>query len=160
MMAEDFQDFSEAVAEGGVFDGGDGFDAPIEVAVHPVGGADVKLFVAVVEEVIDAGVFEETAQDAVDGDVFGHAFDAGPEAAESADDELDFDAGAGGGIELVDDLGVLQRVHLRGDSRRAAGAGVFCFAADFEGEAVAHVDRGHQQLAVIALQRAAGEVVE
>ena len=158
--AHAFEDFAEAFAQGRGFDGGDGFDAPVEVAVHPVGGADEEFLVAAVEEMIDAGMLEESAEDADDADVFGQSRDAGAQAAEAADDEVDFHAGLRGGVERLDDFRVLEGVHLGDDAGFAAGRGRARPRGGFSGETLAHVDRRDEQLAVIALERTAGEVVE
>ncbi len=71
-------------------------------------------------------------------DVVGHSRDAGAEAAEAADEELDFHAGLGGGVEASDDFRVLQGVHLGDDAGLFAGAGVLDLAADLEDETLAH----------------------
>src|SRR5690242_21953597 len=77
-----------------------------------------------VSEAGDAAVLEETADDAFHMDVLGEAAHAGTEAANAANDQLDFDAGMRGAIEMIDHRRVDQRVELRPDMRRAAGAGM------------------------------------
>ena len=57
----DIKHFDEAVTQVGGENGGDGFDAAVEVTTHPVGGAHEDFGFAVVAEVPDTGVFEETA---------------------------------------------------------------------------------------------------
>jgi len=45
-----------------VGNGRDGFHAPVQIALHPVGRTDEKLRIAFVFEAIDATVFQEAAQ--------------------------------------------------------------------------------------------------
>lgn len=65
----DIEHFNQAVAQVGGEDGRDGFDAAVEVAAHPVGRAHEDFGVAVVAEVPDAGVLEETVYNTGDTDV-------------------------------------------------------------------------------------------
>ena len=65
----DIKHFDEAVTQVGGENGGDGFDAAIEVTTHPVGGAHEDFGFAVVAEVPDAGVREETVYNTGDTDV-------------------------------------------------------------------------------------------
>ena len=70
------------------------FDAPVEVARHPVGRADVDLRCGVrqlvsVGEAPQPAMFEEPADDRLDVDILGKAGNAGPQAADAADDEVD-----------------------------------------------------------------------
>ena len=153
----DVEHFVEAGLQSEVFDGDGGFDAVVEVAAHPIGGTDVELLLAVVEEVEDAGVFKEAANDGDDADVFREAGNLGAEAAESAHDEIDFDAGGGGFVEGVDDFGVFESVHFGDDPGGFSGGGVFGFTGDHGEEAGAHGDGGDEKFAVITLEGAAGE---
>lgn len=65
----DIEHFNQAVAQVGGEDGRDGFDAAVEVTTHPVGRAHEDFGVAVVAEVPDAGVLEETVYNTGDTDV-------------------------------------------------------------------------------------------
>ena len=65
----DIKHFAEAVTQVGGENGGDGFDAAVEVTTHPVGGAHEDFGFAVVAEVPDTGVFEETVYNTGDTDV-------------------------------------------------------------------------------------------
>ena len=65
----DIKHFDQAVTQVGGKNGGDGFDAAVEVTTHPVGGAHEDFGFAVVAEVPDAGVFEETVYNTGDTDV-------------------------------------------------------------------------------------------
>ena len=68
-------------------------DAAAEVARHPVGRGEEDLGLVVVLEVGDPRVLEELVDDADDPDVLGDARNAGPEAADAADDQVDADPG-------------------------------------------------------------------
>ena len=82
--------------------GGD-FDAAEEVAPHPVGAGDEGVVRAVVVEAVHARVFELSADNGADADVFGQAFDAGAQGTHAAHDEVDLHACAAGAVEGVDD---------------------------------------------------------
>ena len=65
----DIKHFDQAVTQVGGKNGGDGFDAAVEVTTHPVGGAHEDFGFAVVAEVPDTGVFEETVYNTGDTNV-------------------------------------------------------------------------------------------
>ena len=73
--------------ERGVEHGGGGFDAVEEVASHPVGAGDKGVVCAVVVEAVHARVFELSADDGADTDVFGQAFDAKTQDTHASHDE-------------------------------------------------------------------------
>ena len=89
-----FEDADESAFEGGLGDGDHQLDAFFEVAGHPIGGGDVDFRIAALEEMEDAGVFEEAIDYGNDFDVFRMFRIAGFEAADAADVEFDFNAGA------------------------------------------------------------------
>src|SRR5262249_59731804 len=66
-------------------------------------------------EADDAGMFEETADDALDADVVGEAGYARPQTADTAHDEVDLDAGLRGAVERVDQLLIHDLVELDPD---------------------------------------------
>src|SRR5690349_20359760 len=84
---------TEGLAVPGILDRGDRFDAPVEIAGHPVGRADVDLLVAAVQEVERARVLQESPYDADHPDRAAHAGEPRAQAADSADDEIDWDTG-------------------------------------------------------------------
>src|SRR6266852_2816758 len=101
-------------------------DPAIEVARHEVGGGNVHRSLRVRQrmagpEAIDPAMLEEAADDRFDPDAIGEPGHAGPQATDTAHDEIDLDAGARGGVERVDDLRVDQRIHLHPDCRRTPG---------------------------------------
>ena len=65
----DIKHFDEAVTQVGGKNGGDGFDAAVEVTAHPVGRAYEYFGGAVVAEVPAAGVFEEAIHNTGDTDI-------------------------------------------------------------------------------------------
>src|SRR5678816_354937 len=79
----------------------DGLHSSIEVARHPVGRADIELFVAAVGEVPQPRMLEETADDADDANAIADIGNARTEAADAAHDQIDCDARLRGAIELV-----------------------------------------------------------
>ena len=155
---EDF--VAEPGAEVRVFDGEDDFAAFEEVAGEPVGAAAVDLLLAAVLEVEDAAVFEKTADDGADADVFAEAFMPGAQGRHAADDEVDLHSGFGSGVEGFDDAGLEQGVHLGDDLRGLAGGGVFGLAMDEANEGLGEGERGDEQRLVVVGFGVRGEVAE
>ena len=54
------------------------FDAPEEVAVHPIGTGEEDSIIAVVQEVKDSTMFEKPADDRPHSDMFRQSRDTGP----------------------------------------------------------------------------------
>src|SRR5262245_27181839 len=155
------QDFADdAFFDPFVFDREEDFDPAVEIAVHEVGAAQIDLFIAAVDEAIDAGMFEEAADDAADADRLAAAGPAGAQTAYAADDQVDGHALARGRVHLLDHRRVGHAVELGDDSGGASGLEVRNFAADHLGDRFAQVDRSDQQLAVLLLARVPGQVVE
>src|SRR5499426_958277 len=150
----------DALLDPFVFDREEDFDAAVEVAVHEVGAAQVDLFIAAVDEAIDAGMFEEAPDDAADADRLAAAGPAGAQAADAADDQVYRHALARGRVHFLDHRRVGHAVELGDDSGGASGLEVGDFAADHLGDRFAQVDRRDQQLAVALLTRVSGQVVE
>ena len=105
-------------------------------------------------------MLEEPAEDADDADVRRSPRELRAEAADAADDEVDFDAGLGGPVERLDRLGIDERVHLGDDAGRAPRARMDGLALDERQHVLAHPGRRHDQLAILALAREAGQRVE
>src|ERR1043166_7561462 len=135
-------------------------DAPIEVAFHHVGAADVHLLVPAVLEPEDARVFQEAADDRAHADVIADAGDAGTQAADAADDHVDLHARLRGAVEHTNHLVVGDRVYLEDDPRRAARFRMLGFAVDQLAETRAQIHRRDEHAAVFLLTRIAGQVVE
>src|ERR1041384_6006413 len=123
------QDFyTQILFERGRADRRDDFDAAVEIAVHPVGAADIDFRRAVVRKVIDATMFEEAPDDAQDVDAFGESGNAGAQSADAAHDEIDADARLRCFVKRADDADVGQAVDLGNDACAPAGARVISFA--------------------------------
>src|SRR5271170_7409853 len=73
---------AEVADQFGFADGEDDLDSAVEVSRHEVGAAEVNFFLGCVPEIVDAAVFEETADDAGYFYVFAYAFDSGAQAAD------------------------------------------------------------------------------
>ena len=136
-----------------------------QVAVHPVGRADVELAVERVvrgrREVEDPRVLEEPADDRTNADVLAEPGDARPEPAEPADDQVDRHAGA---RRLVQRRDRSSRPPAGSSSRRCAPAGprALCSAS----RAISSRNRGRMVAGATSSfwksrgSRAAGQVVE
>src|SRR5438477_574670 len=77
-------------------------DAVVEVPGHPVRGGEKVLLVASVQEIVDARVLEEAIDDRDDADPLGQTGQAGPEAADPPDDQVDVHAGPARRAQLLD----------------------------------------------------------
>ena len=153
----ELEDLVEPGAQAAVGDAQHRLDAPVEVARHEVGRADDVLGVVVagLAEAEDPRVLEVATDDRPHGDVLGQAGHAGAQAADAAHDEVDPRARRRRRVELVDHLGVDERVDLHRDL--AAGLRL---PADELAQLVAQVHRRDEQPAVLARPAVAGEVVE
>jgi len=144
----------------GVENGEDHLDAAMEIAGHKIGAAEVDEWITVVVKDIDAAVFEETVDDAADADVFAEAGDAGPEAADPANDHVDGDALLRGGVEGVGDLLVDEGVDLDEDAGLATRALVSPLAVDHFNQAGSKVERGDEEFIEVGGFRHPGEDVK
>ncbi len=99
----------------GIFDGEDRLDAPVEVAFHQVGAAEVGPTgpCAAVTEVVDPAMLQEASHHADHPDRVAPAGHARSQAADPTHDEVDPHAGTGGGVEATNDLLVDEGVHLK-----------------------------------------------
>ena len=88
----------------------------LEVAAEQVARADEHALIFPFAEGVDARVLKPAAYDACDRDVLRHALDAGAQAADAADKELDLYASLGALDELFHHVFVIQGVDLDGDA--------------------------------------------
>ena len=77
-----------AGAELGRLDGKSDLDAPEKIPVHPIGARAVHFGIAAVPELVHARMLEEPADDRAHLDSIGHPRHTGPQAANSAHDEI------------------------------------------------------------------------
>src|SRR5262249_33364205 len=98
--------------ERGILNGRDDFDAMVEVARHQIGAADVERAPLRRLEDEETAVLEEAAENATDGDVRAELGDSRAYGADTAHEEVDFRAGLRRGVELVDQFGMGEAVHL------------------------------------------------
>src|SRR3984957_16264299 len=105
-------------------------------------------------------MFEEAADDGAHLDPLGYARHAGPQAAQTAHDEVDIDAGARSSVQSLDDDGLGERVKLRDDAGGLAGFGVGAFALDAGEQRLMQAERRMQQLAQARHARESGQLQE
>src|SRR5262249_54378709 len=113
--------------------------APIEIARHHVGGADIdegprRRQAVAGAEAVDAAVLQETADDALCTDVLRQSGHARSQAADAAHDEVDLHAGLTRLVQRIDDLRIDQRVELHPDGALAPGLGMGDLVADVRQE--------------------------
>ena len=94
----------------------------LQVALHGIGRGDEILLVSAVAEIVDAGVLQKSPDDADHADIFGQAGDPGTQPAGVAHDQVDLHPGHGGPVERLDDIAILQGVHLELDQASAVFA--------------------------------------
>ena len=130
------------------------------VARHEVRAGAPYLGLAVVVEVEHPGVFEEATDHRAHPDIFGDAGQARAQAAHAADDQVALDAGLGGAVERLDQLGFGQRVALDDDMGALALARVACLPLDHFDDPFVQGEGGVQQLLDLAGAAHAGQLLE
>ena len=99
--------------QGLVLRGGNGgayFHPAFQVALHEIGGTDIVFFVAVIFKIKNPGMFEKSADQGNDPDVFRQAFNARAQTAGVTDNEIDMDSGLGGAVQGFDDISIDQGI--------------------------------------------------
>src|SRR3990172_4611424 len=110
VTAHHCEHLSDACLGGRVLDGGHGLDAPVEVALHEIGRADVVALPVALAETEHARVLQVAAHDGADPDRLAVAGHARLQGAHAPDDEVDGYAGLAGPIGEEGHV----RVHARG----------------------------------------------
>src|ERR1700678_73631 len=104
----------------------DDLDALGQIAEHPVRRSDkefaLQRIVRTSGEVEDTRVFQKAPDNGPDPNVFGAAWDARTKAAESANDQIDLFSGRGSLARSLDQLRILDLIHLGDDARRKIGS--------------------------------------
>src|SRR4029453_13359114 len=134
--------------------------APVEVAVHEVGRADVPVRQAAVLEAPDPRVLEERTDDRSDRDVLGDPLEPWQQGAAGPTDDLDPDAVLRSAVERVDRLLVDDRVHLQHDPSVVPTRGVADLPVDELEEARPEAVRRDEQPPEVTLAGQAGQDVE
>ena len=120
----EIEDFDHALAKSDIANREHDFDPFVEVAGHPVGGAEIEIRLAAIFEIEDAAVLEEAPDETAYADTMAEASDARPESAGAANNEIDLDADARGAIESLDDGLIEQGVDLGDDARGTVASGM------------------------------------
>ncbi len=150
---------------GGVLDGHERLNAPIEVSGHPIGGGNEDLGFAgrhglAVGKGDDPGVLQIASDDTLDTDVFGKPRNAGPQAANPPHHQIDLHPGAAGVIESVNDFRMHQRVHLGPDGGGFSRASVLRLGADKAQQFLLQTDRRIAEFFELGRLGIAGDVIE
>ena len=104
--------FEELSPKFKIEDGKNDFDSAVKIAWHEIGTAQIDMRVSTVGKNIDAAVFEKTVDDTLDGDVLTEAWNPRAQAANSADQKLDWDPFLGGLVEGLNNFFVYKSVGL------------------------------------------------
>lgn len=152
--------FYKLVTKGGVENGKDDFDAAMEVAGHQIGAAKVDDGIASIGKNVDTAVFKVAIDNAANVDVFAQARDAGAEAADAANEELDGDTFLGAGVERLDDFGIDEGVGFDENSGRSTGAVMRRFAVNIFEEAGDKIEGGDEEFIKVGGLGHAGEDIE
>src|SRR5580704_4787659 len=126
----DVEHRAQFLAQLRILDRRDDLDPAFQIALHAIGGTDEIFFSAAVAEVVDAPVFEESADDAHDTHGFRQPRDSRPQPARVADYQLDLHSRLRRPIERSRDIHVLERVHLELDQSGSRGRAGFDLALD------------------------------
>src|SRR6516164_9259604 len=109
---------------------------------------------------VDARVLEEPADQRLDANIVGKAWDARPQTANSAYHDIDLDAFATGGVESVDDLRIDERIAFDPDLRRLAQSRVVDFIGDIAQQCFLERDRRNRHLLEAVRLGIAGDEIE
>lgn len=123
-------------------------------------GGEQVFRIAGVLEAEDPRVLEVVVDDGDDADVLGETAQLGAQAADAAHDQVNPHARRAGRIQLLDELGVGEAVHLRDDTAPPAGARMLGFPADALDEPIAQGARREQEVMESVRPRVAGEQIE
>ena len=113
------------------------FDAPEKISRHPIGAGEEDLWAAGIFKIINPAVFEKSADDADDANIFAQAGNFRAQTTDAADDQIDLHAGAGSFVKFLDDLLIDERIEFRDHAGRFACPSVIAFALDQPDEAAA-----------------------
>ena len=105
-------------------------------------------------------MLEVLAHDRSDGYALTHAGDAGPERADTTDDQVDSTPRLRSRIESGDTRRVHERVEFQDDACGPTGTGVVRLSLDHVQYPVAQVHRGHDEAPEVPLPRQPGQDVE
>ena len=100
-------------------DGKNDFDSAVKIAWHKIGAAQIDVRVSTVGKNINAAVFEKTINDTLNGDVLTEAWNPWAQAANPADQKLDWDPFLGGLVEGLNNFFVYKSVGLNENTGRA-----------------------------------------
>src|SRR5262249_32757651 len=131
----------------GILDRCDDLDAMVEVARHQVGAAYVEGAPVRRLEDEEATVFEKAAENAADPNVRAQLGNARTQGADAADEQVDLRARLRRRVELVDQLGMREAVHLDPDVRLLAVSRGVGNGADLLHQTLAQRERRDEQLA-------------
>ena len=106
------------------------FDAAVEIARHEIGAPKIDVGITPVMKDIDAAMFEETIDNASNGDVITEARNAGAEATDATNEELDGDALLGRLVEGVNNFFIHEGVGFDEDACGPTCAVVGAFAVN------------------------------
>jgi hypothetical protein len=121
-------DLEELAAKFDIENGENDFDSAVEITRHEIGTAEVNMGISGVVKNVDATVFEETIDDTSNGDVITEARNAGAEATDATNEELDGDALLGRLVEGVNNLFIHKGVGFNKNTRGSSCAVVSALA--------------------------------
>jgi len=153
------------VMHGRIFDRGQEFNAPVEVARHPVSRTDIDFGTVIgqrlaIAEHGNAAMLQKTADHRLDPDMLRHARHAGAQATDAPHDQVDLHPGIAGGIEFFNQRRIDQAVHLGPDGAGATGADMVDLGIHHRAQMIAQAARGHDQLFQPLRLNIAGDIVE
>ncbi len=154
------QDVHDPLLQITLHHGKQNLDAGDHIASHPVRAGQVHFWIAAIAKGVNATMLQISADDARDPDVFADAGNAWTQAANAADDQIDFHPGARGAVQRFDDFLVGQSIHLGGDVSRLVRQAILNFAFDQIEERFAQSDGSSGDFLPFWRVGIAGQMVE
>jgi len=129
---------------GGYLDRKRQLDSTIKIARHPIRAGKKNPRLPAILKIKDPAVLEKTPNNADDADVFAEIWNFRTQATDSAHDQINGHICARRLIELLDDLLIDERIHLRNDPGRLACECVIALSLDQFREPAMHIERRDQ----------------
>ena len=136
---------AHSLAQHFIAQGHEHFDAFVKVARHPVGAADIYLFLTIIGEIENAAVFEEAAHNAPHSYVIAHPANSGAKRADAADQQINLHSGLRCAVERLNDVLIEQRIHLGNDASIPPVASVLRLPVNERNNFLRQIEWRHQK---------------
>src|SRR5215813_12008628 len=135
-------------------------DSPVKIARHPIRAGKENPRLTGIFKIKYPAVLEKPANDADNTDVFAETWNFRTQATDPANDQINGHICAGCFIELLNNLLIHQRIHLRNDAGGLACQRVVALPLDQFDKAAMHVERRDHQFFQSRITGEAGKRIE